>query len=55
MTDSLSGAGDVELIAKFEEELRHEKASGLDGLEASVENVKLLLENGPWEVWNGVS
>ncbi|KAL1979234.1 hypothetical protein VTN96DRAFT_6418 [Rasamsonia emersonii] len=45
-----AGEGDVELIAKFEEELRHEKASGLDGLEASVENVKLLLENGPWEV-----
>ncbi|KAL1968207.1 hypothetical protein VTN77DRAFT_2042 [Rasamsonia byssochlamydoides] len=45
-----AGEGDVELIAKLEDELRHEKASGLDGLEASVENIKLLLENGPWQV-----
>lgn len=42
--------GDAELIAKFEDELRHEKASGLSDLESSVQNVKYVLENGPWEV-----
>ncbi|KAJ9314749.1 hypothetical protein DTO271D3_4995 [Paecilomyces variotii] len=45
-----AGEGDVELVAKFEEELQHEKASGLEDLDASVQNVKYLLENGPWEV-----
>ncbi|KAL2014393.1 hypothetical protein VTN00DRAFT_1918 [Thermoascus crustaceus] len=45
-----AGEGDLELIAKFEEELKHEKASGLSDLESSVQNVKYLLENGPWEV-----
>ncbi|KAL2218474.1 regulatory protein SUAPRGA1 [Thermoascus aurantiacus ATCC 26904] len=45
-----AGEGDAELIAKFEDELRHEKASGLSDLESSVQNVKYVLENGPWEV-----
>ncbi|KAL1859396.1 Mitochondrial acidic protein mam33 [Paecilomyces lecythidis] len=45
-----AGEGDVELVAKFEEELQHEKASGLEDLDASVQNVKYVLENGPWEV-----
>ncbi|OXV11169.1 hypothetical protein Egran_01069 [Elaphomyces granulatus] len=45
-----AGDGDVELLAKFEEELRHEEESGLEGLESSVENIKYVVENGPWEV-----
>ncbi|KAL1990119.1 hypothetical protein VTN49DRAFT_5958 [Thermomyces lanuginosus] len=45
-----AGEGDVELIAKVEEELRHEKASGMEGLDAAVENVKLLKEGGVWEI-----
>lgn len=31
--------------------MRHEKASGMEGLDAAVENVKLLKQGGVWEVW----
>jgi len=44
-----AGESDAELIAKLEEEHRHEIESEDDGLDAAVENVKLL-ENGPWEI-----
>ncbi|OOF96711.1 hypothetical protein ASPCADRAFT_206887 [Aspergillus carbonarius ITEM 5010] len=42
--------GDVELVAKLEEELKHEKASGLEDLESSVQNIQYVLQNNSWEV-----
>lgn len=45
-----AGDGDLELIAKFEDEVKHEENSGLEGLDGSLENFKFLLENSPWEV-----
>jgi hypothetical protein len=48
--DSFLSSADVELIAKIEDELNHEKASGLEGLEDATQNVKLLLDDGPWQV-----
>lgn len=48
--DSFLSPADVELIAKIEDELSHEKASGLEGLEDATQNVKLLLDDGPWQV-----
>ncbi|PLB33173.1 MAM33 family protein [Aspergillus candidus] len=42
--------GDFELVAKLEDELKHEKASGLQDLEASVQNVQYVLQNNSWEV-----
>ncbi|OJJ48660.1 hypothetical protein ASPZODRAFT_130769 [Penicilliopsis zonata CBS 506.65] len=42
--------GDVELIAKLEDELKHEKASGLDDLDSSVQNIQYVLQNNAWEV-----
>lgn len=47
---SESCAGDFELVAKLEDELKHEKASGLQDLEASVQNVQYVLQNNSWEV-----
>lgn len=42
--------GDVELVAKLEDELKHEKASGLEDLESSVQNIQYVLQNNSWEV-----
>ncbi|PWY92654.1 matrix protein [Aspergillus heteromorphus CBS 117.55] len=42
--------GDVELVAKLEEELKHEQASGLEDLEPSVQNIQYVLQNNSWEV-----
>ncbi|THC89914.1 hypothetical protein EYZ11_010626 [Aspergillus tanneri] len=42
--------GDVELVAKLEDELKHEKASGLTDLESSVQNIQYVLQNNSWEV-----
>ncbi|PYH98254.1 mitochondrial glyco protein [Aspergillus ellipticus CBS 707.79] len=42
--------GDVELVAKLEEELKHEKASGLEDLDSSVQNIQYVLQNNSWEV-----
>ncbi|GIC86834.1 MAM33 family protein [Aspergillus udagawae] len=42
--------GDVELAAKLEDELKHEKASGLEDLETSVQNIQYVLQNNSWEV-----
>lgn len=42
--------GDPELIAKLEDELKHEKDSGLQDLEESVQNVQYVLQNNSWEV-----
>ncbi|KAK1142678.1 Mitochondrial acidic protein mam33 [Aspergillus melleus] len=42
--------GDVELAAKLEDELKHEKSSGLNDLEASVQNIQYVLQNNSWEV-----
>ncbi|PYH40267.1 MAM33 family protein [Aspergillus saccharolyticus JOP 1030-1] len=42
--------GDVELVAKLEDELKHEKASGLEDLEGSVQNIQYVLQNNSWEV-----
>lgn len=46
----LSFIGDVELAAKLEDELKHEKASGLADLEPSVQNIQYVLQNNSWEV-----
>ena len=45
-----SYTGDFELVAKLEDELKHEKASGLQDLEASVQNIQYVLQNNSWEV-----
>ncbi|KAF4266480.1 hypothetical protein KXV81_006102 [Aspergillus fumigatus] len=42
--------GDIELVAKLEDELKHEKASGLEDLETSVQNIQYVLQNNSWEV-----
>ncbi|KAL4926897.1 MAM33 family protein [Aspergillus undulatus] len=42
--------GDAELSAKLEDELKHEKSSGLEDLEASVSNIQYVLQNNSWEV-----
>ncbi|EYE91960.1 MAM33 family protein [Aspergillus ruber CBS 135680] len=42
--------GDVELAAKLEDELSHEKASGLNDLETSVQNIQYVLQNNSFEV-----
>ncbi|KAL4779411.1 mitochondrial glycoprotein [Aspergillus varians] len=42
--------GDVELAAKLEDELKHEKSSGLEDLESSVQNIQYVLQNNSWEV-----
>lgn len=43
-------AGDVELAAKLEDELKHEKASGLEDLDSSVQNIQYVLQNNAFEV-----
>ncbi|KAI9925662.1 hypothetical protein ASPWEDRAFT_41787 [Aspergillus wentii DTO 134E9] len=45
-----SAEGDVELVAKLEDEVKHEKASGLEDLESSVQNIQYVLQNNSWEV-----
>ncbi|KAL3482432.1 mitochondrial glycoprotein [Aspergillus californicus] len=42
--------GDVELAAKLEDELKHEKASGLEDLESAVQNIQYVLQNNSWEL-----
>ncbi|OJJ60720.1 hypothetical protein ASPSYDRAFT_87297 [Aspergillus sydowii CBS 593.65] len=42
--------GDAELSAKLEDELKHEKSSGLEDLESSVQNIQYVLQNNSWEV-----
>ncbi|KAL4956438.1 mitochondrial glycoprotein [Aspergillus filifer] len=42
--------GDAELVAKLEDEVKHEKSSGLEDLEASVQNIQYVLQNNAWEV-----
>ncbi|GES57495.1 regulatory protein SUAPRGA1 [Aspergillus terreus] len=42
--------GDIELVAKLEDELKHEKASGLEDLDSSVQNIQYVLQNNSWEV-----
>ncbi|KAL5042912.1 hypothetical protein BDW71DRAFT_189091 [Aspergillus fruticulosus] len=42
--------GDSELAAKLEDELKHEKSSGLEDLESSVQNIQYVLQNNSWEV-----
>lgn len=43
-------AGDIELAAKLEDELKHEKASGLEDLDSSVQNIQYVLQNNAFEV-----
>lgn len=51
LTDFLSSlSGDIELVAKLEDELKHEKASGLEDLDSSVQNIQYVLQNNSWEV-----
>lgn len=45
-----TATGDVELAAKLEDELSHEKASGLNDLETSVQNIQYVLQNNSFEV-----
>lgn len=42
--------GDVELIAKLDDELGHEKASGLGDLSEAVKNIETILAENKWEV-----
>ncbi|KAL4810111.1 mitochondrial glycoprotein [Aspergillus unguis] len=42
--------GDAELSAKLEDELKHEKSSGLEDLDSSVQNIQYVLQNNSWEV-----
>ncbi|KAL3453475.1 mitochondrial glycoprotein [Aspergillus insuetus] len=42
--------GDAELAAKLEDELKHEKDSGLEDLDSSVQNIQYVLQNNSWEV-----
>ncbi|KAL2835043.1 mitochondrial glycoprotein [Aspergillus cavernicola] len=42
--------GDAELAVKLEDELKHEKDSGLEDLETSVQNIQYVLQNNSWEV-----
>ncbi|KAE8153983.1 mitochondrial glyco protein [Aspergillus avenaceus] len=42
--------GDFELVAKLEDELKHEKASGLEDLDSSVQNIQYVLQNNSWEI-----
>jgi complement component 1 Q subcomponent-binding protein len=34
----------------LEDELKHEKASGLEDLDSSVQNIQYVLQNNSWEV-----
>ena len=34
----------------MEDELKHEKASGLEDLDSSVQNIQYVLQNNSWEV-----
>lgn len=38
------------MAAKLEDELSHEKASGLNDLETSVQNIQYVLQNNSFEV-----
>lgn len=49
-TDTVIFTGDVELAAKLEDELKHEKSSGLGDLEGSVQNIQYVLQNNSFEV-----
>jgi len=40
--------GDVELIAKLDEELKHEKASGVEDSKEQKANIDYVLEAGEW-------
>jgi hypothetical protein len=46
----LAPIGDAELAAKLEDELKHEKDSGLEDLDSSVQNIQYVLQNNSWEV-----
>lgn len=50
LTSNVIMLGDIELVAKLEDELKHEKASGLEDLETSVQNIQFVLQNNSWEV-----
>ncbi|KAG2024874.1 hypothetical protein GB937_003574 [Aspergillus fischeri] len=50
LTPNVFILGDIELVAKLEDELKHEKASGLEDLETSVQNIQYVLQNNSWEV-----
>jgi complement component 1 Q subcomponent-binding protein len=50
LTSNVFILGDIELAAKLEDELKHEKASGLEDLETSVQNIQYVLQNNSWEV-----
>ena len=41
-------AGDIELIAKLEEELKHEKASGQEDAKEQQASIDYTLEAGQW-------
>lgn len=48
--DNYLHIGDVELIAKLDDELGHEKASGLGDLSEAVKNIETILSENKWEV-----
>lgn len=41
--------GDVELIAKLDEELKHEKASGVEDSKEQKASIDYVLETGEWK------
>ncbi|KAJ5469669.1 hypothetical protein N7539_009287 [Penicillium diatomitis] len=45
-----AGEGDIELIAKLEEELKHEKASGQEDAREQQASIEYTLQSGEWQV-----
>lgn len=41
--------GDIELIAKLEEEIKHEKASGIEDAREQQASIDYTLQNGEWQ------
>lgn len=41
--------GDVELLAKLEDEIKHEKTSGAEDATEQEASIKYALENGEWQ------
>lgn len=47
---AFSLTGDLELLAKLEDEVKHEKASGAEDAREQEEGIKYALESGEWKV-----
>lgn len=49
LTSFIGFSGDIELIAKLEEELKHEKASGQEDAKEQQASIDYTLEAGQWQ------